>query len=167
MSGCLVLLVFPALMAYAAASDLTTMTIGNWISLALMASFLVMSALLGLDWHDILMQHLLCGVGVLVLTFILYSLGWIGGGDAKLAAAIAVWTGWDHLGEFALEASVFGGGLTLLIIGLRRCPLPRPALGAVWILRLHDADNGVPYGIALAAAGLVLYPQTQIWSSAT
>ena len=35
-----------------------------------------------------------------------------------------------------------------------------------WIERLHDARTGIPYGIALACAGLVIYPHTQIWRAA-
>jgi len=30
-------------------------------------------------------------------------------------------------------------------------------------LRLHDDKSGIPYGIALAAAGLIVYPSTRIW----
>ena len=36
-----------------------------------------------------------------------------------------------------------------------------------WLARLHKKDNGVPYGIALAAAGLLLYPETAIWLAAS
>ena len=57
---------------------------------------------------------------------------------------------------------MFGGALTLIIIRLRLWPLPAALAGQEWAQRLHRADAGVPYGIALAAAALVVYPDT-IW----
>jgi len=63
-------------------------------------------------------------------------------------------------------ASLLGGGLTLAILQMRKLPMPPWAMARDWIARLHDSNNGVPYGIALAAAGLLIYPQTQVWSVA-
>lgn len=160
-----VLLVFPALMAYAAASDLLTMTIPNWISIALVSAFLVMSCILGVGWYDVLVGHLSCGAVVLALGFVCFAAGWIGGGDAKVAAAIAIWMGWNGLTDFGVDASLLGGLLTLAILALRRQALPAFLSRSHWISRLHDPDCGVPYGIALAAAGLFLYPQSSLWMS--
>ena len=160
-----ILIFFPALMAYAASSDLFTMTISNRISIALVAGFLAFAFAVGLPASQIGM-HLLCGLAMLVITFTLFAFGWIGGGDAKLAAATAVWLGWALLVEYGAISAILGGGLTLLIIFLRKQPAPRWALESEWIARLHDNRNGVPYGIALAAAGLALYPQTAVWTAA-
>jgi prepilin peptidase CpaA len=54
-----------------------------------------------------------------------------------------------------------GGGLTLLIVQFRALPLPQILAGQDWLDRLHRPDSGVPYGIALAAAALIVYPQTE------
>jgi prepilin peptidase CpaA len=102
---------------------------------------------------------------VLVISFGLFSFGWIGGGDAKLASATALWFGFAHLLDYLLYASVFGGALTLLLIQFRMLPLPRLFAGREWIERLHCPGGGVPYGIALAAAALVVYPHTE-WMAA-
>src|SRR3954471_7462841 len=80
------LLLFPALMAFAAASDLLTMTISNRISLALIAGFLALALLSGMGLYDIL-SHLGAGATVLGVGFGCFACGWIGGGDAKIAAA--------------------------------------------------------------------------------
>lgn len=159
------LIFFPWLMAFAASTDLFTMTISNRISLALLAGFILMAAYAGLPANQLLL-NLSCGVAMLVLTFSFFSFGWIGGGDAKLAAATAVWLGWTHILEYGLIASVLGGGLTLAILQMRKAPMPPWAMARDWIARLHDSQNGVPYGIALAAAGLLVYPQTQVWQVA-
>ena len=150
-------------MAAPISSDLTTMRIPNWIAAALVGGNLLISLWLRLPLTAITLNFS-CGAAVLLLATALFSLGWIGGGDAKLAAATAVWIGWRSILDYGLAASIFGGLLTALILVSRALPLP-PALAAQpWISRLHDRRSGIPYGVALGAAGLLLYPHTQIWA---
>jgi len=77
-----------------------------------------------------------------------------------LAAATALWFGFDYLMDYVVYASLFGGVLTLLLIQFRKLPLPAPLARQTWILRLHENGGAVPYGIALAAAALTVYPKT-------
>jgi prepilin peptidase CpaA len=153
------LLLFPALMAFAASSDLLTMTISNRLSLALVGGFLLLALATGMSLHDFGM-HLGAAAAVLMAAFVFFSRGWIGGGDAKLAAATALWFGFDHLLDYMIYASLFGGALTLAILQFRKLPLPSVLARQGWVLRLHESGGGVPYGIALAAAALVVYPKT-------
>ena len=153
------LLLFPALMAFAAASDLLTMTISNRVSLALAAGFLVLALASGMEPSEIL-SHLGAGVGVLAASFVCFAFGWIGGGDAKVAAAAALWFGFGHLLNYLVYASLFGGALTLLLLQFRQWPLPYPLAGQAWLLKLHAKESGIPYGIALAIGALVVYPET-------
>ena len=158
-----VLSAFPILMAYAAWSDLFTMTISNLVSLALVGIFLAMAAATRMGLGDLLAIHLSAGVAVLGLTIVFFARGWIGGGDAKLAAATAVWLGWTNLLDYGFAASLLGTVLTVAILMLRKTALPGPLMAQAWIARLHARDNGVPYGIALAVAGLAFYPETAVW----
>jgi prepilin peptidase CpaA len=135
------LMLFPALMAFAAASDLFTMTISNRVSLALAAGFLALALLSGMGLYD--------------------TLAHIGGGDAKVAASAALWFGFGHLLDYLLYASLFGGVLTLLLLQFRQWPLPYPFAGQDWLLKLHAKNSGIPYGIALAIGALTVYPQTE------
>jgi len=153
------LLLFPAMMALAASSDLLTMTISNRVSLILVAGFFALALISGMSATDML-SHIGAGASVLVLAFLCFSQGWIGGGDAKLAAATALWFGFDHLLPYLLDASLFGGVLTFLLIQYRMLPLPAVLASQPWAERLHRRDAGVPYGIALAAAALCIYPET-------
>jgi prepilin peptidase CpaA len=137
------------------------MTISNRISLILTVGFFALALLLGMSATDVA-WHVAAGVAVLAITFTFFSLGWIGGGDAKLAAVTAMWLGFDHLLNYAVYASLFGGILTMAVIKLRMSPLPAMLAGQEWIERLHRSDAGVPYGIALAAAALMVYPDT-VW----
>jgi prepilin peptidase CpaA len=150
------LLLFPALMAFAAASDLFTMTISNRVSLALAAGFLA----LALGLYDILL-HLGAGAAVLAVAFVCFAMGWVGGGDAKVAAGAALWFGFGHLMDYLVYASLFGGALTLLLLQFRQWPLPYALTGQSWLLRLHAKETGIPYGIALAIGALMIYPETE------
>ena len=153
------LLLFPGLMAYAAISDLFTMTISNRISLLLVAGFAVLAIFGGMGLHDAL-SHLGAGATVLVVAFACFAFGWIGGGDAKLAAAAGLWFGFDHLLNYLVYASLFGGALTLLLLQFRQWPLPYALSGQAWLMRLHHKETGIPYGIALALGALLVYPDT-------
>jgi prepilin peptidase CpaA len=154
------LLLFPALMAFAAASDLFTMTISNRVSLALAAGFLALALASGMAATDILL-HLGAGATVLAAAFGCFAMGWVGGGDAKIAAAAALWFGFGELMNYLLYASLIGGALTLLLLQFRQWPLPWPLAGQAWLQRLHAKESGIPYGIALAIGALVVYPETE------
>jgi prepilin peptidase CpaA len=158
------LTLFPALMAFAASSDLLTMTIANRVSLSLIGGFALLAGLSGLSGAE-LVSHLGAAAIVLAVAFTCFACGWIGGGDAKLAAATALWLGFNHLFDYLVYASILGGALTLLIVQFRTLPLPRILIGKEWAERLHREGGGVPYGIALAAAALLIYPQTE-WMTA-
>lgn len=158
------LLLFPALMAFAAVSDIFTMTISNRVSLLLLAGFVLLAAFGGMSLHAISM-HVAAGFAVLTIAFVCFAFGWIGGGDAKLAAATALWFGFDHLVIYLAYAGVAGGLLTLLLLQFRRWPLPAALLSQEWAQRLHDTKSGIPYGVALAIGALLIYPETE-WMKA-
>ncbi len=158
------LTLFPAMMAFAASSDLLTMTIANRVSLVLVGGFLILAVLCGLSGADIA-SHFGAAGAVLAVAFVCFAFGWIGGGDAKLAAATALWLGFGHLFDYLVYASILGGALTLAIVQFRSLPMPHVLAGREWAERLHRHGGGVPYGIALAAAALVVYPQTE-WMTA-
>src|SRR4051794_39980110 len=120
------LLLFPAVMAFAASSDLLTMTISNRVSLLLVGCFVPLAILTGMGAGEIGM-HLLAALAVLSVGFAFFAFGWIGGGDAKLAAATALWLGFDHLLDYLIYAALFGGVLTIALLQLRTLPLPAVA----------------------------------------
>jgi prepilin peptidase CpaA len=158
------LTLFPAMMAFAASSDLFTMTISNRVSLMLVGGFFALAAIAGVNAAE-MVSHLSAGCVVLVAGFGLFARGVIGGGDAKLAAAAALWLGFDHLLPYLLLASLLGGALSIGLIWFRMAPLPEWLARQTWVERLHSKDGGVPYGIALAAAALAVYPDTA-WMAA-
>jgi prepilin peptidase CpaA len=153
------LTVFPGVVAFAGAMDLFTMTIPNRVSLALVAAFLVLAPLSGFGMEE-MASHLCAGLLVLAVGIVMFALGWFGGGDAKLLAAVALWVGFDSLFAYILYVAVAGGVLVELFLLFRNMPLPRAVIGEGWAHRLHKRDGGIPYGIALAAGALLVYPYT-------
>src|SRR6202521_4276847 len=164
MADAIRLLLFPAMMAFAASSDLLTMTISNRVSLILVGGFFALALGSGMNVMDVL-SHGGAACIALVVAFGFFTRGWIGAGDANVAAATALWVGFDHLLPYLVYASLFGGALTLALLQFRLSPLPTALAGQKWLERLHQKDAGVPYGIALAAAALAVYPETQ-WMTA-
>lgn len=153
-------LALPALVIAAAVKDLTTFTIPNWISLALVAAFLPAALTAGLPLPAIGL-HLAVGFGALLMGMGLFALRWIGGGDAKLMAAAVLWLGWSPLLPFLVVTMFAGGALSLGLITLRR-PLLRPLVlsGPPWFVRLAEPKESVPYGLAIAAGALFAFPQS-------
>ncbi|MGY6569173.1 MAG: A24 family peptidase [Salinarimonas sp.] len=160
----ILILAAPALLILAAIYDVFTMTIPNKISLALIALFAIVAPFVGMDWWTALM-HVGAGVMVLTIGIGLFAMGWVGGGDVKLAAATSLWIGFGLMLDYFLIVAIAGGLLTLAIIILRRLPLPDAARRQEWLSRLYNPTNGVPYGVALAAAAIIVLPESSAWES--
>jgi prepilin peptidase CpaA len=156
------LFIFPILMAYAASSDLLTMRIANWLVAALFVAWVGLAFIAQMSWAEMGLNLAAAGI-VLVAAFIFFAFGWIGGGDAKLVSVTSLWVGFGFMLPYLIYAALLGGGLTLLILAIRRYPLPAQLARVKWIDRLHDTRSGVPYGIALAIAGLLVYPDTTLF----
>jgi prepilin peptidase CpaA len=149
-----ILCLFPALMIFAAVSDVFTLTISNRVTAALALAFFPAALYIGVAPLTIAL-HASCGAAMLAVAVALFARGWIGGGDAKLFAAASLWLGWENIFDFSLGTTLLGGGLTVALLLWRAFPLTAPY--PAWLLRLHDRREGVPYGIALSAAGVFIY----------
>ena len=158
----IVLVGLPALLLAAGICDLASYTIPNFLSAALAGLFLAFAIAAHLDL-GLAGWHLAAGGAGLALGFGLFALGWSGGGDAKLFAAIALWLGFSDLAAYAAAASLFGGLLTLTLLLLRKVPLPAGLNGQGWLVRLHDARSGIPYGVALAAGVFAVLPASAVF----
>jgi prepilin peptidase CpaA len=156
------MLLFPLGMAFAASSDLLTMRISNKLVLLLVAAFFLLALFVGLSLEQLAL-HVACALVVLAVGFTLFAFGWIGGGDAKLAAATTLWLGFGLTLPYLVYSAALGGILTLLILALRQLPLTPFMARFRWLERLHDRKSGVPYGIALALAGLLTYTDSAIF----
>lgn len=158
------LLTFPALVAFGGAYDLLTMTIPNRVSVALIVLFVIAALIVGLSVSEIAM-HLACGVALLAVGITLFAVGGFGGGDAKLIAAAGLWLGPAMILPYLLYITLFGGLLALAILKFRSMPMTG-TLAPEWAQRLHGRITGIPYGIAIASAALIVFPKTPLFLAA-
>ena len=164
----LIFVVFPFCMLFAAISDMLSMTIANRVPVLLVAVFALVAPLTGMEWAAF-GWHFAAGALVLAVTFGLFAMGGMGGGDAKLLAATAVWMGFNaHLVQYLVVSTFIGGLLTLAILLYRKSPLAAFTGRNPFLRHFADETTGVPYGIALGLGGLLTYPDSplMVWALA-
>ncbi len=154
-----------AAMIGAAAYDVTTLTIPNWISLILVGLFPVLALSAGLSWSEIGI-HAGIGFGALVLGMVLFATRVVGGGDAKLFAALSLYMG-TSIGTFVFAVAVAGGGLACAVLAMRSIALTGVTARFAWIQHLTRAGAGIPYGVAIAGGGLFVFPATHLFMLAS
>ncbi|TRB09593.1 peptidase [Agrobacterium tumefaciens] len=160
-----IFLILPFCLAFAALNDLFSMTIPNRITLFLLSSFVVIAPFSGMDWHTFAMS-LAAAVIVFFACFALFAANVMGGGDAKLLTAAAVWYGFNiSLIEFLLAVTFIGGVLTLGILLLRSRSQEIMAIGIPIPDSLMVAKK-IPYGIGIAIAGLLTYGEAPLVKAA-
>jgi prepilin peptidase CpaA len=162
----LIFVVFPFCMLFAAISDMLSMTIANRVPLLLIAVFAIAAPLTGMDWATY-GWHFAAGALVLSVTFGLFAMGGMGGGDAKLLAATAIWMGFNfHLLEYLVISTALGGVLTLCILAYRNSSLAVFTRHSPFLQHLANEQTGVPYGIALGLGGLLTFPDSpmMVWA---
>ena len=154
---------FGLLVIAAGVTDFFTQRIPNWLVLVLAGSFVV-QALLHLrevDWVSHLVAAGLClGVGML-----LFSLGQLGAGDAKLVASVALWSGLYSLIRLMFFTSLAGLLLLLILLGARRA-VSAHGIAGDRLPKSLLAGQGVPFGVAIAVGTLATmagYP-SWLWS---
>lgn len=146
------LAIFIAFLVGAACSDVATMTIPNWLSIALAALFPLSALATGIPAATVGL-HLAFGFAVLAVGFLLFQFGFMGGGDAKLIAAASVWTGLGAFLPFLVWTMIAGGVMAAMLLAARFQLKPNDARPA-FVNRLLKPRGGVPYGVAIMAGGV-------------
>lgn len=155
--------VFPLLVIVAALKDLTTFTIPNWISIVLVAAFYPVALALGAPL-GVIGTCTLVGLGALLVGMVMFALNWIGGGDAKVLAASALWIGWPAVLPFVLATAVAGGALAVLLVQMRSTLFkPWFERAPAWVARLATDGGDAPYGVAICAGALFALPQSALF----
>jgi prepilin peptidase CpaA len=142
----LLLAILAMILVVAAVIDVRTFTISNRLNLAvaLLAPRYWWSIALPL-WPGVAL-HIAFALGVFLLLSVAFYLGMMGGGDVKLAAALALWFSPIGTLRFLVFMSIAGGVLTILVMVLHR-------------LRKKEGRPEIPYGVAIAIGALAILAQ--------
>jgi prepilin peptidase CpaA len=156
------ILIFPALVITAALRDVVSYTIPNWISAALVAAFPVAALAQGLPLQTMGI-NLGVGVAALILGMVMFAMRWIGGGDAKLFAAAALWLGWPAVPVYLGVTGIAGGAVAVGLLSLRSPLVAGYVVNSpAWLRRLAEPGENVPYGVAIAVGGLTAFPASAL-----
>jgi prepilin peptidase CpaA len=130
----------------AAVIDVRTFTISNRLNLAvaLLAPLYWWSA--GLPLWPAVALHVVVAAAVFAVLTLAFAAGMMGGGDVKLAAALALWFSPESTLRFLVFMSVAGGVLTIIVLAIHR-------------IRAREGKPRVPYGVAIAIGALVILAQ--------
>jgi prepilin peptidase CpaA len=141
------------LLAAAAASDVAARRIPNALPLGIAVLGIASQVQLG----GVRAALLAAGAAALVFALLLFpwSRRTLGGGDVKLAAACAAWTGWEHLPAFFLATAVVGGlvSMATAVEALRRATASASGVAPIEAARPRRAR--VPYSVAIAAGAVI------------
>ena len=154
--------VFPAGVIAAALYDATSYTIPNRLSALIALAFFPAAVAFGATPLAVAMSAGL-GIAALAAGVALFAAGCIGGGDAKLLAACALWLGWTATAPFVIWTGVAGGVLAVALLLLRRVPALATARGPAWVARLLEPSGPAPYGVAIAAGALAAFPVSPLF----
>lgn len=153
---------FAGLVLTGAVRDLISYRIPNWIPFAILGLFPVAGLAAGLSLPTFGM-HAAIGAAVLVAAMGMFAMNWVGGGDAKMFAAVAFWMGWPAVMDFLLWTAISGGVLAVGLLSLRS-PALRPVIlgGPPWLAKLSEPGGASPYGVAIAFGALMALPESPL-----
>lgn len=148
---------FPILVIVGALRDVTTMTIPNWVSLALIGLFFPTALAAGLPLETVGM-NVGVGIAALLVGMVMFALRWVGGGDAKMMAAASLWLGMEGAAPFLLWTGVAGGLFAVFLLQARTYGQAYALRAPRWVGRLLEPKGDIPYGVAICAGALAAFP---------
>jgi prepilin peptidase CpaA len=141
----------------AAISDVISLRIPNYLSIALVALFAAY-AVMALPLADVL-WHMLAGSVVLGVGIALFAFGLVGGGDIKLLAAVTLFVGWSLLLPLLFVIAMIGGVLAVLIVTLRVRGIMRLLTAMGLRGAIFESERAyVPYAVAIVAGWFIVGP---------
>jgi prepilin peptidase CpaA len=130
----------------AAASDLRTRLIHNWLTFGIAAAAPAFWWACGLSWPEVGAQ-LALGLAAFAVLAGLFAIGAMGGGDVKLLTALALWLPWQPYLQLVILMALLGGGLTIAYVAWHR-------------FARRSGKLQIPYGVAISGAGLWVIAST-------
>lgn len=152
---------YPFCLAWAATTDILSMTIPNRLTAGLALAFLPVGIMLHLSlaqWG----VHFGLGLAGLAVGILFFALRFMGGGDAKLIAAAGLWLGGEGCMAFLVYTALAGGALTLGLLAARKYGAVYAGLLPPSLSRHLEPAGDIPYGVAICVGGLLAIPHADI-----
>lgn len=140
--------------------DATAFTIPNWLCGLVLALYPIMLFLPHepVDWP----MAIAAMSGMFVAGYVIFALGWMGGGDIKLLTACALWTGVAALWDFMIYTALLGGVLSIVLLAGRNGLEKLARFNPEKLPKIFRQKAPVPYGLAIAFAFVILLVQGKI-----
>ena len=138
----------------AAFSDFQRLKIPNILPILILISFFCSFAVYPEVFSDVWWKPFAAMGVTFIVTFIMFSVGMMGGGDSKLMVALAPWVGWTGLIPYIFIMTLVGGvlgGIALWVKKNKPFSSPDPKS---WIGQVQDGRSAVPYGIAITVGAI-------------
>ncbi|MBI1211724.1 MAG: peptidase [Alphaproteobacteria bacterium] len=155
-----------AIMIAAAAYDVLTLTIPNWISLVLIVLFPFLASAAGLGWHE-LGWHVAIAVIALAAGIAAFAVGAVGGGDAKLFAAVALYMGPLGIAPYVMTVALAGGVLAALFLVLHQPGIEEWMRRVPMLATIASRGAAIPYGVAIVVGGLIASTSSHLFTLAS
>lgn len=150
---------FPLLLIIAGAGDALSLRIPNRLNLLIAASFVPMALATGMPLPA-LGLHVVTGLGMLAVGYMLFAFRVFGGGDAKLLAAVGLWLGYPGVLSFLAFTALAGGGLAVAVGAWSLIRLDSEIRNGFISRKMGFLNADLPYGIALAVGGILAFSQS-------
>ncbi len=152
-----------------AVSDFKSMTIPNIYAGLIFLAFIPAYAAdafsgSGVEFFGSWKMHLISGVLIFAITFVLFSFRLIGAGDSKLCSAFALWVGTTGLAALMFYMAIFGAVLGIMTKIMNKHKLVEAPADGSWIAKSQAGHMGVPYGIAILFGAIIAFYQLGYFS---
>ncbi len=138
----------------AALSDFRGMKIPNILSVIIILAFFTAKTAVSVSGTDPVfssfISHILSGIVMFGLTYMLFAFGAMGAGDSKLLTAYGFWFGLNGLPVFVFYVTMIGAVLALAALVVMRMPIPSGLPEESWLARIRARERVVAYGIAIS-----------------
>jgi len=140
--------------------DYFTLKIPNWLNITIAVAVIPFVILAEMP-IEVFAWHVVAGILTFIIAYIMFAFGLFGGGDAKMLAACALWIGWDGMFNFSVYIVIAGGLLGLALTAWKWLATKQDSEGFAWARGfITEKQLQLPYGIAIAASGIIVFPAT-------
>ncbi len=152
----LVIVVFTLTLVWAAYTDFRHLEISNRASILIAILFLPAAVMIDIPFTMIGL-HYAYALAFLIVGAVLFTFGFIGGGDVKLLAAIIIWFDPTDFVRILMYILLLGGALALIMLIAQKVPRFATLLGSPpWLAENSGMKQPIPYGIAISLATLIM-----------